>query len=188
MAEFLADLNWTAISSVATPILVVLLGWFLHQRSERRWKTIEQRWKKEEQLQPARIEVYSEILDPFIVTLMSDFAWQVVQKTNSEFMGKSQAEVALTKAFSLDYKRRGFELMLIGTDEVVEAYNDLTRYFHRHRDDWTDADSVGGLVLFGELVLAIRRSVGNEATKLDVWDMLYWGWSDIEEIREEYRS
>lgn len=186
MAELLADLNWTAISSVATPILVVLLGWFLHQRSERRWKTIEQRWKKEEQLHPDRIRVYREILDPFIV-LLSDIDWASAQRTHKEFAGKKQYQVAAAKVLSVDYKRAAFELMVMGTDDVVRAYNALTRYYSRARE-WTDEDAAGGLVLFGELVLAIRRSVGNESKGLDARDMLYWGGSEVEGLLVRYRS
>ena len=185
----MTELHWTGYVSVATPIIVVLLGWVLHQRSERRWKATEQRWKQDEQLQPDRIDGYNEILAPYIVLLMPASEWARVQGSRSEYMRKSRDEVAIAKVFSLDYRRNSFKLMLIGTDEVVRAYNDLTLFHSRRRDaPMTDAESVDGLDLFGQLVLAIRRSVGNEATRLKAWDMLFWGWSNIEEIRAEYRS
>jgi len=59
-----AELHWTGYVSVATPIVVVLLGWFLHQKSERGWKATEQRWQEEERLYPDRIEVCNEALEP----------------------------------------------------------------------------------------------------------------------------
>ena len=77
--------------------------------------------------------------------------------------------------------------MLIGGDKVLRAYNNLTLFHSRPRGaPMTMAEKEEGLMLFGELVLAIRRSVGTETTGLDAWGMLYWGWSNIEEIRAKH--
>ncbi|MDE2921349.1 MAG: hypothetical protein OXR83_00555 [Acidobacteriota bacterium] len=184
----MTELHWTGYVSVATPIIVVLLGWLLHQKSERRWKATEQRWKEEERLHPDRIEVYNEALEPYIVLLMSESEWAAAQDSRPEYGGMSRDEAALASVFSLAHRRNSFKLMLIGGDEVVRAYNDLTLFHSRPRDaPMTEAEWEEGLRLFGRLVLAIRRSVGNEGTKLDAWDMLYWGWSNVEEIRAKHR-
>lgn len=185
MIEFLADLNWTALISAATSILVVVLAGTFNQRL----KTIEQRRKKDEQLHPDRIEVYNEALEPYIVLLMPESEWATAQDSIPEYAGMSRDEAALARIFSLAHRRNSFKLMLMGTDEVVQAYNDLTLFHSRPRSaPMNEEEWEAGLKLFGQLVLAIRRSVGNEVTKLDAWDMLYWGWSNVEEIQARHRA
>ncbi len=174
-----------------TPLLVVILGgvfsavgWRYRQSFERRWKAAEQRWKEEERLHPDRIEVYNEALEPYIVLLMSESEWAAAQDSRPEYGGMSRDEAALARVFSLAHRRNSFKLMLMGSDEVIRAYNDLMLFHSRPRDArMTEAEWEEGLKLFGRLVLAIRRSVGNEATKLDAWDMLYWGWSNVVQRR-----
>ena len=175
----------TAIGVLGTPVVVAVLGGiFLRYRLRE-----ERKWKVDEQLHPGRIEVYNEALDPYIVLLMPASEWAQFQRAYPEFKEMQQYEAALAQAKSLRYRRNSFKMMLIGSDEVVRAYNDLMLFHSRRRDaPMTEAESVDGLALFGELVLAIRRSVGNEATQLDAWDMLYWGWSNIEEIQAKHGS
>lgn len=188
------DPHWTdyvaAISAAATPVLVAVLsgvGLYYRQILERRWKAIEQRWKKEEQLQPDRIEAYDTVLDPFIVLLMSDKAWMPAQR-RKEFKNRSRVDVALATILSLDYRRNSFKLMLIGGDEVIRAYNDLMQYFYNRGDEPMDeAETVRAMGLFGRLILEIRRSVGNEATQLQEWDMLEWFMSDARDLQAKYR-
>jgi hypothetical protein len=60
----------TAIGSVATPVLVLILtgiGWRFRQRVERRLAL-------EEKLREDRIAIYNDILEPFIILLTSDAA------------------------------------------------------------------------------------------------------------------
>lgn len=174
----------TAAGAVLTPLLVAGLGFFV-------WRyrlTEERKWKVAEQLHPDRIEVYNEALEPYIVLLMSEHEWATAQHSRPEYVGMSRDEVALARVYSLAHRRNSFKLMLIGSDEVVRAYNDLTLFHSRPRDaPMTGAEWEEGLKLFGQLALAIRRSVGNEATKLDAWDMLYWGWSNVEQIQARHR-
>ena len=188
----MTELHWTAYVTAATPIVLAIfgiVGWFLRQGSERRWKSIEQRWKKEEQLQPDRIEVYDKILAPFILALMSDKAWTHTQSSRKQFRGKSKTDVTTSSILSLDYRNNAFKLMLIGTDEVVEAYNGVMQFFYRRGDaPMTEADTVTALELFGRMILEIRRSVGNEATRLKEWDMLEWFMSDARELQAKHRS
>ncbi|KYK95361.1 hypothetical protein, partial [Aggregatibacter actinomycetemcomitans] len=70
------DKTWldflTAIGSIATPLLVLLLtavGWKVRQ-------SIEHKTKLEEKLRDERIEIYHQILEPYIIMLMTDAAWK----------------------------------------------------------------------------------------------------------------
>ena len=63
----------TAFGSIATPILVLFLtgaGWKIRQ-------SIEHKTKLEEKLRDDRIEIYHQILEPYIIMLMPDEAWNL---------------------------------------------------------------------------------------------------------------
>ena len=67
----------SAIGSVATPILVLILtaiGWKLRQ-------SIERERALEDKLREDRINTYNLILEPFIILFMTDAAW-AMDKTN----------------------------------------------------------------------------------------------------------
>lgn len=74
----------SAIGSVATPILVLLLaavGWTYRQSMERRMKL-------EEKLRDDRIEIYNKILEPFIILFMTDAAWESDKKNKGKEKNK----------------------------------------------------------------------------------------------------
>ena len=90
--------------------LVVLGGiitWFLRSKSDE-LKAVEDRLAVE------RRKIYSDILEPYIKlftpALLND--------------QKEQANV-LTTITSFNYRKTSFELVLLGSDEVARAYNDL---------------------------------------------------------------
>lgn len=167
----------TAIGAVATPLIVLFLtavGWRLRTRLERRVAL-------EDKLREDRIGIYNEILEPFILILMTDAAWQADPKNKN----KDKNTLATQKLLSLEYRQRGFRLSLIGSDEVVMAYNDLMQYFFHRQDGQapTEADVRDMMYLLGKFLLEIRRSMGNEATKLDNFGMLEWFLTDARKYR-----
>ena len=169
----------TAIGAIATPLVVLLLtgvGWSIRNRQERIFKM-------EERLQEDRIATYNEILEPFIILLMADTAWNADPKNKN----KDKNVIATQKMLSLDYRKMGFKLSLIGSDEVVTAYNNMMQYFF-HRDQQEANDSKDNLKdmmrLLGQFLLEIRKSMGNEASKLDAWDMLEWFITDARRLRD----
>ena len=114
----------SAIGSVATPILVLLLtavGWKYRQ-------SIEHRIKLEEKLRKDRIDIYNAILEPFIILLMSDKAW----KSDKKNKNKDKSQIAVNKMLTLDYRKTSFKLSLIGSDDVVFSFNSLMQYFYNH--------------------------------------------------------
>jgi hypothetical protein len=163
----------TAIGAVATPILVLVLtaiGWTIRSRLERRFDL-------EDKLREDRIATYNKILEPYIILFMTDAAWQADSKNK----GKNKYQVAERKLRSLEYRQEGFRLSLVGSDEVVKAYNNLMQYFFQRGENAaqpTEGDLKKMLSLMGTLLLEIRRSMGNEATALNNWEMLEWFLTD----------
>lgn len=169
----------TAIGSVATPILVLILtaiGWRLRTRLERRIEL-------EDKLREDRIGTYNKILEPFIILLTSDAAWQSDAKNKN----RDKNDLARCKLLSLEYREQGFRLSLVGSDAVVKSYNDLMQYFFQRGEQSNLASEAGikeMMSLLGRFLLEIRRSIGNEATKLDNWDMLEWFLTDARTYRQ----
>ena len=163
----------TAIGAVATPLLVLLLtavGWRLRQ-------SIERRRELENKLHADRIETYNKILEPFIIFLMPDAAWE----HDIKHEGKNKNDFAMTKMMSLEYRNTSFKRSLVGSDAVVMAYNNLFQFFYEQGSapEHTSERLRIMLSLLGTLLLEIRRSMGNESSKLTNWQMLEWFITDV---------
>ena len=178
----------TAIGTIATPILVLVLtgiGWRLRAQAERRLAL-------EDKLREGRIEAYNQILEPFIILLMTDKAWEVELKIRRHETAKgktiesNKADYATEKLLSLDYRKQAFQLSLIGSDNVVKAYNNLMQYFYQQEQDSSVTNEMKAkkiITLLGRFLLEVRRSLGSEATKLNDWDMLEWLLTDVKKLR-----
>jgi len=165
----------SAIGSIATPFLVIILsaiGWRLR-------KGIERRTELEDKLRNDRIEIYNNILEPFIVLLMSDEAWATDKKNKN----KDKNLHATSTMLSLEYRRQGFKMSLMGSDDVVKTYNDLMQYFYDEENQKAPSRVKEMLKHLGSFLLEIRKSMGNETTKLDQWDMLEWWMSDARKMK-----
>jgi hypothetical protein len=168
----------TAIASVATPILVLILtalGWTIRNRIERARNI-------EEKLRDDRIQIYQEILEPFIIILTKEEGIA----TEKAYRGKTKEQIAIEKIVSVKYRQTAFELALIGSDDVVRAYNKMMQFFFS--DSLTKAQDKEAEIkklwrLLGDFLLAIRRSVGNEKTSLENLEMLEWLITDIDNYR-----
>lgn len=167
----------SAIGSIATPILVIMLsaiGWKLR-------KSFERQKDLEDKLRDDRIEIYNQILEPFIILLMTDKAWE----SDKKYKNKDKNTYATTQMLSLEYRRQGFKMSLMGSDSVVKSYNNLMQYFYNHSEteDQSDSSSLKEILrLLGEFLLEIRKSMGNETSKLTAQDMLEWWMKDIRNI------
>ena len=168
----------TAIGAVATPMLVIVLsaiGW--------RFKSsIERKVDLENRLRDDRIEIYNQIPEPLIILLMTDAAWAQDKKNKN----KDKNELAISKMLTLDYRKLGFKLSLMGSDSVVKSYNNLMQYFYNMEENKSAESETflkEMLELLGTFLLEIRKSMGNEATTLDQWDMCEWWMSDTRKIK-----
>jgi hypothetical protein len=167
----------TAFGAVTTPILVLTLtgvGWRIRTRMERQAAL-------EDKLREERIGTYNSILKPFIMLLMTDAAWQSDPKNK----GKDRNEIATRTLLSLEYREQGFRLSLVGSDPVVRSYNNLMQFFYgREEGLGANTDDVKQMLgLLGQFLLEIRRSMGNETTKVGNWEMLEWFMKDARKYR-----
>lgn len=174
----MADKTWldyvTATDSIATPLLVLLLtgvGWRIRLRLERR-ATLESTLRED------RIPIYNAILEPYVILLTSDAAWQADPKNR----GRDKGELAKRTIVSLDYRKNVFRMSLIAPDSVVRTYNDLMQYSYQSKSDDPDAPKEM-MSLVGRFPLEIRKSMGNDTTDLDAWDMLEWFVTDARRLR-----
>lgn len=176
----------TAIGSVVTPVLVLILaglGWTVRQSFERNQEREIYLRELEEKLREDRIEIYNKILEPFMILLMSDMAFENEKK----YKNTSKENVGMSLMLSLDYRQTGFKLALMGSDEVVRAYNNLMQFFYE-QDNPNQVTNKRARVsttinLLGRFLLEIRKSVGNRQSKLDNLEMLEWMLKDIKEYQ-----
>jgi hypothetical protein len=163
----------TAFGAAATPLLVLLLtgiGWKFR-------KTVDRRLELEDKLREDRIKTYNLILEPFNLFLMGKEAWE----NDKQNKNKDKDAYAAGKLLSLDYRNAAQKLTLIANDDVVLAYNDLMQFFYSQagQPSLTSDRLKIILELHGKFLLEIRKSMGNEATKLNHWQMLEWFINDI---------
>lgn len=162
----------TAFGTIATPILVLILtgvGWNIRNRVERAREL-------EEKLRDERINVYFQILEPYIIGLTKP-----ENITNDKALkGKSQQQLIQEKILSLEYRNAAFKLSLMGSDNVVRAFNALMQGFYKQSSGQTNPEQV---LLLGKFLLEVRRGVGNENTSLDMLNMLEWLITDIQKFR-----
>jgi len=137
-------MNWLQV--LGPPLLMLLGGiitWSLKSRVEELRAT-------EERLREERRKIYGQILDPYI-RLFADLKGQ----------GPAQAIKRIT---SYEYRKTAFDLNLFGSDEVVRAYNALMK--HTYEADSTGKQDLKEMMhLWGNLLLEIRKSLGNKKTK-----------------------
>lgn len=154
-------MKWLEIA--VTPLLMALGGlivWFVKSK-------IEELRAIEEKLRLERRKIYGDLLDPYI-HLYADLKGEGSKK-------------ALKKIMSYDYRKTAFNLSLVGSDEVVRAYNNLMQHTYA-AEKKGEQDPNTMMRLWGKLLLEIRKSLGNKKTNLDGIDMLRWLIKDIDEL------
>jgi|GEM_PF-995173 len=187
----------SAIGTIVTPILLTLfaaVGWAIQKRVEKA-QTIEQELRErshklEEALREDRIEVYNQILEPFIILLTKDEGLL----NDRAFKGKTKSQIAQEKILSLSYRQAAFKLSLFASDDVVKSYNEIMQFFYSdaaYQSESVETDrrerGFRMLDLFGGLLLEIRKNIGNEGTLLNNTEMIEWLISDIRELQKEYK-
>ena len=187
-------IEWiTVIGTIATPLLLIgisSIGWYFKSRIETSWKTEAELRRRAEKLEEAirgdRLQIYNEILKPFIML----FTKQEALSANRALKGKTREQSALEIMKSLEYRQTAFKLTLFADDDVVKAYNNLMQFSYTMGDTNTsieghDPGAIGRRLLeaFGDFLLAIRKSVGNEASSLSSLDMMTWMITDIDKVK-----
>ncbi len=158
------------IQDILTPLVLILVAgissiitWLIRSKTEE-FRAIRVKLNEE------RRKTYSEILSPYIQLLV-------------DLKNKEGAAKALDEIKSLDYKKSAFNLALFGSDNVVRAYNAFLQYAYKAESGENEEQrAVRYMHLWGQLLLEIRKDVGNKKTGLNELDMLRWLISDIEKL------
>jgi len=149
---------------VLGPTLLMVIGgiitWFIKSR-------VEELRAIEEKLREERRKIYGQILDPYIRLFV-------------DLKGQGPAN-ALKKISSYEYRKTAFDLNLFGSDEVVRAYNNLwKRTYEAENTECQDPKEM--MLLWGSLLLEIRKSLGNKDTTLTEIDMFRAMIKDIDNL------
>jgi hypothetical protein len=145
-------MDW--LQGLGVPVLLGvggLFAWALRSR-------MEEVRSAQERLAGERRMLYAQLLDPYVRIFAAKGDEAVLSAVRNQIL-------------SPEYRKTALEVMLIGTDEVVQAYNDLMQYFYKQQAE-PPGNPFETLHLYGVLLLAIRKSLGNTSTGLDEWDML----------------
>src|SRR5690606_1313175 len=149
------------LENILPTLLVVstgLITWYLKDKSEKlklqREKLIEEKRRN-----------YEKILEPIIRLFAGT-------KGNKQELQKAMKQVQ-----SCEYKESAFQLMLFGSDNVVNAYNDYFQFLYKNGDN---LDPFEMLRCLGKVILEIRRDLGNDKTALKEIDMLRFIITDID--------
>jgi len=116
---------------------------------------IENLREMERRLNDKRWQIYIKVLEPYFILF-------------SDIKGKG-VDNAIEKINTSKYRQSTFELNIFGSDEVVRANNKMYQFLYKNRD-LSKKNTV--VILFGKLILEIRKSIGNKKTKLDEIEML----------------
>jgi len=152
------------IEKILPTLLVVAAGfitWFLKDKSEKL------KFQREKLIEEKRLN-YEKILEPII-------------RVMAGVKNKAEMDKALKQIQSFDYKKSAFQLMLFGSDSVVNAYNDYFQYLYKNE---SNLDPYKMLNALGKVILEIRKDLGNDKTALKEYDMLRFMITDIEKMKE----
>lgn len=156
----------TFIQSILPTLLAMAggaIGWYFRSK----WEASQ---RQQEKLRDERAATYMDILEPFI-RLFSDLSPQGQKKT-----------LALLK--SLESRKSSFRLVLVGEDNVVQAWNQMWKTVYQLENQEGQENTIL-LKRFGKVLLEIRKSIGSADTQLEEKDMLQWMIKDIERLYPE---
>lgn len=183
----------SALATLATPILLVFiggLGWLIQNKisiSQARQEAQSARIRElEDKLREDRITTYNALLEPFFLLFTSEAAFS----QDPKFKNKKKDEIAIARMLSVEYRQIGFKLSLVAGDAVVRAYNSLMQFFYHTEADPSPLDekTAHWIGLMATLLLEIRKSMGNETSKLDRWEMIEWFMTDARKLKAAHEA
>lgn len=145
------------IITIVLSTIIAGIGWLLKNE-------IEKRREIEKQLSETKYNVYVSLIE----VIFSIFE-NVIKKKD-----EAVPEEAIDKMFKIVQ-----DLIIYGSDSVVKKFS-----------QWKQLGSVGGemtIILITEVIIEIRKDMGNQNTKMNIdhlWGMLI---SDYENIREKLK-
>jgi len=152
--------------SLLWPPLFAALGgiavWLVQSR-------IEELRRLERSLEEPRRKIYMDAVDPFVRLFAGVRDPKVQQQVVKQFG-------------TYDSRKVVFDLMMFGSDDVVRAYNRMMRHTYEVEASG-DHDPKRLMELFSQLLLSIRKGLGNSRSRLSHWEMLEALITDIESLK-----
>ena len=178
-------MEFTIWVAPAAAVLAAIVAAWIGAFNRRALAQSERRASIDAQLSDKRQELYAEVLEPFLIAITPDAVWN----TDPETKGKDKQQLLQEAMLNMRYRQAMFQLTFIGTDEVVEALNDLMQHFYKAgANPQQQADHAAQLArLLAKFLLAIRKGAGNDATRLDKWAMLEPFMTDARAQRDRER-
>ena len=136
--------------------------------------------REREQFLERQRKVYFDLLDPQIKMFTA------IQLENA----KKQKEIdcIIKEMKSYEGRKRQFELNLIGSDDVVRANNKYWQHLYKTEQNQNkgiaNEDSFETIRLFGDILVEVRKSLGNNNTKLSSTEMLEFLIKDTSILRK----
>lgn len=153
---------WTEITAVLLASVTGLAVWYFRSY-------LESIRKEKEEMQEARRKSYMKILNPYI-SLFANGA------------SKAGQEEIIKEIISYNYRQAHFEFNLIGSDKAVKAMNQMVQHSRELELGNTFLDQEILIRDWGNLLVAIRKDLGNRKTKLNKKDMLIAHIKDVDII------
>jgi hypothetical protein len=183
----------SAIATLITPFLLLVLGglgWAIKNKiisSQAKEMAKDTRIRElEDKLREDRIKIYNSLLEPFFLLFTTEEAFA----KDPKYKNKDKNALAMTKMLSVEYREVGFKLSLVANDSVVRSYNKLMQYFYHTEKDQSPIEEkvCDWIALMGDLLLEIRKSMGNESSNLDRWEMVEWFMTDTPTLKAKHGS
>ena len=182
-----------AVSAILTPLLLAVLGglgWVIKQKIESSQTKVDSQRARilelEDKLREDRVETYNALLEPFFILFTNEVAFS----QDKQYKGKDKNDIAIAKMLSAEYRRVGFKLSLVANDEVVRCYKKLMQFFYHTEEDQRSLSikTSHWISLMADLLLEIRKSMGNEQSKLNSWEMIEWFMTDAHKMKQMHQT
>ena len=149
-----------ALVATLGPLAGGLVVWWIQSR-------IEHTRRETERLHSERAKLYGELLEPFSAIFG---------------MNARNASDPVKIIQSKKYRDAMFHVNLVGSDDVVRAFNKMMKQFYERSDDvpLDQRSMVEMLRLVGDTMLAIRRELGNRRTRLGSFEMFESSITDLQ--------
>lgn len=161
-----SDMDWNQLVAPAVGSALMALGglisWIIKTR-------LEQLRTATKDLQTERRKIYVDLLIPYI---------RLVTALPRASSSDQVPPEILEEMLSYEYRKTAFEVILLGSDEVVRSFNSFMG--QAYKSEVEGADPIGMIHHWGNLLLEIRKSLGNKKTDLDSWEMMRWMITDID--------
>lgn len=158
-------MDWNDWLKLLVPLIAGSIGWLIGWKLKERSEALK---LAKESIRQQRREAYTEVLEP-LVSMMTGAGVKDKDKD-----GNLQVD---TQA----YRRKAFQLMLFGDDDVIRQWNALWQSLYKNMAT-IQTDAPAYLLQIGRLMLAIRKSLGHADTTLNEVDVYAWLVRDIEKL------